>query len=414
MTDLKSILESTKEQAIAIITNEVDPLFVYHTLAHTESVVEATIEIAAQTNLGEEDSILVTIAAWLHDTGYKKGCENHEEASIAIAEKLLSEMGLTVDKIEHVKKCIAATRMPQSPQNLMQEVLCDADLFHLSSDQFINLGNKLRDEWSNTGEKTMTDDEWNEMNFQFIKRHTYFTNYGKTVLEKRKQKNIKQLKKEKKDSAIDPKYVSKLESEVVKLQNKLEQVKITKPDRGIETMFRTTSKNHLTLSAMADTKANIMISINSILLSVVVTILMRKLENNPHLIIPTFALTLVCLVTIVIAILATRPNVSSGTFTKEDILKKKTNLLFFGNFHGVDLKDYEWGMKEMLKDADYLYSSLTRDIYFLGAVLGKKYKLLRICYTIFMFGIVISVLLFVIAVLFYAPIGETSGFILEL
>jgi len=414
MPELKSILESTQSYASSIFKEEVDTKFVYHDLAHTESVANATLEIAKQSNLSEEEIQLVSIAAWLHDIGYKQGHENHEEASIKMAEAYLSEQKLSFDKIEHVKNCIAATRMPQSPKNLMQEVLCDADLYHLSSDKFTDQGRKLKEEWATTGQGKLSEEEWIEINAQFLKEHSYFTNYGKTVLEKRKQKNLKRLKKEQKTSAIDQKYVDKLESEVVKLKNQLTKAKVMKPDRGIETMFRVTSKNHLTLSGMADNKANIMISINSILLSVVVTILMRKLENNPHLIIPTFALTLVCLVTIVIAILATRPNVSSGTFTKDDILKKKTNLLFFGNFHAVDLKDYEWGMKEMMQDADYLYSSLTRDIYFLGAVLGKKYRLLRLCYTIFMFGIVISVLFFVIAVLFFAPIGETSDFILEL
>ena len=414
MPELKSILESTQSYVTSIITEEVDTKFVYHDLAHTESVVKATIEIAEQSNLSGDEIILVTIAAWLHDIGYKLGHENHEEASIKIAEEHLSAQKLSIDKIEHVKNCIAATRMPQSPKNLMQEVLCDADLYHLSTDQFTYCSKKLREEWAATDQRKLTEDEWIALNIQFLKEHSYFTNYGSTVLDKRKQKNLKQLKKGQKTTEIDQKYVNKLEADVVKLKNKLAQAKIMKPDRGIETMFRVTSKNHLTLSGMADTKANIMISINSILLSVVVTILMRKLENNPHLIIPTFALTLVCLVTIVIAILATRPNVTSGKFTKEDILNKKTNLLFFGNFHSVDLKDYEWGMKEMMKDADYLYSSLTRDIYFLGAVLGKKYRLLRLCYTIFMFGLVIAVLLFVIAVLFYAPIGDTSDFILEL
>jgi hypothetical protein len=107
------------------------------------------------------------------------------------------------------------------------------------------------------------------------------------------------------------------------------------------------------------------------------------------------------LATIVIAIIATRPNVSKGKFTRDDIRNKETNLLFFGNFHSMKLSDYEWAMKEMLKDADYLYSSLIRDIYFLGAVLGRKYRLLRICYTIFMFGFVAAVISFVIAELFF-------------
>jgi hypothetical protein len=173
-----------------------------------------------------------------------------------------------------------------------------------------------------------------------------------------------------------------------------------KTGRGVETMFRLTSKNHLDLSNMADNKANIMISINSIILSVIVTVLIRKLEEYPHLIAPTLIMTVVCLTTIVFAILSTRPNVTKGRFTREDIHNKKTNLLFFGNFHNMSLEDYEWGMKQMINDPDYIYSSLIRDIYFLGAVLGKKYKMLRIAYTFFMFGFVFAVLSFIFAEVF--------------
>src|SRR5688572_7154859 len=164
-------------------------------------------------------------------------------------------------------------------------------------------------------------------------------------------------------------------------------------------MFRTTSQNHLMLSQMADTKANILITINSIILSVVVSVLVRKLEENPVLLVPTIMLVTVCLTTTVFAILSTRPNLSDGRFTRDDIKGKKINLLFFGNFHGMDVSEYEWSMKEMMKDADYLYGSLIKDIYYLGKVLGKKYKFLRLAYTIFMFGFVISILSFVVVMM---------------
>ena len=195
--------------------------------------------------------------------------------------------------------------------------------------------------------------------------------------------------------------VEQLEEKVTKLKEKVKKAKELKPDRGIETMFRTTSKNHMELSAIADNKANIMISINSIILSVIVSVLLRKLEEYPHMTIPAVMLTMVCLTTIVFAVLATRPNVSKGKFERMDIVNKETNLLFFGNFHRMSLKDYQWAMKEMLQDADYLYGSMIKDIYFLGAVLGKKYRLLRMSYTIFMFGFVLSILGFIFAELFF-------------
>ncbi|MEP2025305.1 Pycsar system effector family protein, partial [Reichenbachiella sp.] len=187
------------------------------------------------------------------------------------------------------------------------------------------------------------------------------------------------------------------------LEKKLEKAtnKENKPTRGIETMFRTTSKNHLDLSAMADNKANIMISINSIILSIIVSVLIRKLEEYPHFIIPTLIMTVVCLVTIVLSILATRPNISKGKFTQSDITNKRTNLLFFGNFHKMSLSEYEWGMNELMNDSSYLYGSLIKDIYYLGAVLGKKYKRLRVAYTVFMFGFVVAVLSFIVAEVFF-------------
>jgi hypothetical protein len=98
----------------------------------------------------------------------------------------------------------------------------------------------------------------------------------------------------------------------------------------------------------------------------------------------------------VFAILATRPNVLQGKFNEDDIKKKRTNLLFFGNFHSMDIENYEWAMKEMMKDGDYLYGSMIKDIYYLGKVLGKKYKYLRISYNIFMFGFIVAIVAFIL------------------
>jgi hypothetical protein len=231
-----------------------------------------------------------------------------------------------------------------------------------------------------------------------MQQHRYHTPYGRTVLEQEKKRNIKRLKKLLDPEKKEKKY-KELQEEVVKLKSKLEKEKGMKPDRGIETMFRTTSHNHILLSSMADNKSNILITINSIILSVVVSVLVRKLEDNEYLIIPTVLLVTVCLTTMVFAILATRPNISRGKFNREDIKNKRTNLLFFGNFHGMEIENYEWAMKEMMRDADYLYGSMIKDIYYLGKVLGKKYKYLRLSYNIFMYGFVVAILSFVIAML---------------
>ncbi|TRX50462.1 HD domain-containing protein [Fulvivirga sp. M361] len=398
MEELNLVNESQKYAES--ILQSLSPGFHYHNLAHTREVVEAVQEIGTRSELSPYDLETVILAAWYHDLGYSLGEENHEDESIRLMKEKLLELGEKQERIDQISKIIKSTQMPQNPKDELSKVMCDADLYHLSTDLFSNRSEYLRKELGEVCQKSFSEKEWKKVTVEFMNAHSYFTNYAKLILEPRKKKNLKKLKKEK---ATDSKYIEKLENQVVKLQNKVEQTKIQKPDRGIETMFRITSKNHLTLSGMADNKANIMISINSIILSVLVSVLFRKLEDYPHLIVPGLILVFVCLTTIVFAILATRPNVSSGTFTKEDIVNKKTNLLFFGNFHNSQLDDYMWGMKEMMRDADYLYGSMIKDIYFLGLVLGKKYKMLRKSYTIFMYGFIFSIVSFLIAMLFFKP-----------
>jgi len=393
-------VKETRHFVKKILNKEISEDFYYHNFDHTEGVVNASAEIAKVTELNDEDTELVLVAAWLHDIGYTKSYDDHETHSKEMARGFL-EGKLSEPKIKIVLDAIEATRIPQRPKNTIEQVLADADLYHLATGKFMTKSLLLKKEQEAHGVDEKSENEWKAETLRFANTHSYFTNYGRYVLTPKKEKNIKKLRKAK-VGEISQKYVGQLQSQLVKLKNKLDKEKELKPTRGIETMFRITSKNHLTLSGMADNKANIMISVNSIILSIVLTVLFRKFEEAPQLVIPAIALTTSSLATIVFSILATRPNISKGKFTEEDIKNRETNLLFFGNFHGMGVDNYLWGMKEMMKDGNYLYNSLIKDIYFLGVVLGKKYKLLRISYTIFMFGLIISIFLFLLAQIYPA------------
>ena len=112
---------------------------------------------------------------------------------------------------------------------------------------------------------------------------------------------------------------------------------------------------------------------------------------------PTFVMIVSSVTTIIFAILSTRPKVTKGFFSRQDIEEQKVNLLFFGNFYKMPLDEYQWAMNEMIKDRDYIYNTMIKDLYFLGIVLERKYRLLRVAYNFFMFGIVASVIAFVVA-----------------
>lgn len=384
-----------KYRAIAedILRNKISPKLVYHSIDHTRAVVKAFIEIGQASNLSEKELELGLMAAWFHDTGYTETTTFHEQKSIDIFNEKISDEDLTPAEVSIIHELIQGTRVPQTPTTMLGKVLCDADLHHLGTDQFFEQSELLKKEVENETDRSIKKEMWNVDSYYFLKGHQFFTPYAKKTFGPKEEENIIELRSKIKEFTKQDKAIKGLEVKLEKLNVKLLQ----KPSRGIETMFRITSRNHLQLSSMADSKANIMISINTIVISVVLSTSTGKIAEYPHLLMPVIVLSLVCLTTIVLAVLATRPVVSKGTFLREDILNKKTNLLFFGNFHGMDIEDYQWGVSEMMKDADYLYSSLTRDVFFLGKVLGRKYRILRYAYTTFMIGFVVSILLFIIS-----------------
>lgn len=215
----------------------------------------------------------------------------------------------------------------------------------------------------------------------FFISHNFFTKYAREKFDEQKNLHLTKLQKryrkqlKKKESNKTKKEVNKVKKEKIEIdKEKLNSKKSSesKADRGIETMFRNVMRTHVSFSSMADNKANIMISVNTLLLTAIVAVLMRKLDTNPHLIAPTAIITIMSLVTLIYAILVTRPVVTAGIFTPEDIEKKQANLLFFGNFYNMKLKDFEWGMLEMMNDKDYLYGNMIKDFITLGRCLVKS------------------------------------------
>ncbi|NMM48233.1 Pycsar system effector family protein [Marinigracilibium pacificum] len=401
------ILSRAEDHVRELISANQNNNLIYHNLDHTISVVNACEQLADFYKLNITDYNILICAAWFHDVGYFLGNhEAHEENSVKEAKLFLEQEGVNEDFIKKVEGCIMATKMPQSPTGLLQEILCDADLFHLGTDDFYSKSNRLKEEFEVICDKDIPDVDWNRNTIAFLKSHEFHTDYGKKFLTPLKRENLDRLQKTfgTVENDLEDKFdniSSSFSKEEESIEKPKKKKKSNKPEKGIETMFRITARNHIELSAIADNKANIMISVNSIIVSILVTVLFRKLEEFPSLVIPSIMLLSTCLVTMVFAILATRPNVTSGVFTEEDIRMKRSNLLFFGNFYKMNLEDYEKGLNELMKDRDFLYGSLTRDIFFLGKVLGRKYKLLRYAYTVFMFGFIFSAIAFGVAMLFH-------------
>jgi len=241
--------------------------------------------------------------------------------------------------------------------------------------------------------KNFTNAEWLEENILvFTEKHQYYTDYAIKEWKPKKEENLLELIEDKN------KQEKKLKKEEHKARMKA-KYKNENPERSIQTLFRVTLRNHIKLSDIADTKANILLSVNAIIISLALANLIPKLEaeSNKHLLIPSLVLVLFSVASIILSILSTRPNVTSGEFTKEQVKNRDVNLLFFGNYHKMPFDQFKWGMNKLLKDKDYVYEMLMLDLHLLGKVLHRKYYLLRLTYTVFMTGIIVSVVAFILA-----------------
>lgn len=372
----EKMINEAEKYVSGLLENETPEGYTYHTLAHTQDVVKNAVFIGTNEKLAEEEMNILRLAAWFHDVGYLKKYKGHEEASVEMAAKFLERHGVEENIRTAVAESIRATAFPQSPESRVAKVLCDADFMHLGQENYFEHAEKLRQEQKNAGVHKLKKAEFDQESVRLFEEHRWHTAFCRKNLEEPKQKNLELLKER----------IAQRETKA-----KMKAVKSKSYSRGVDSMFKLTARNQINLSHIADNKSNILISLNGIIISLALATLVSKFKQEPAIIVPTIIFILFSLSTIVLAILSTRPNISSGKFTRDDIKQQKVNLLFFGNFYNMDLEEYEWAVGEMINDDPYLYSTLTKDQYSLGKVLAKKYRLLRWAYNVFMVGLVVTV-----------------------
>lgn len=399
----------------------------FHNYEHTEEVVRHVIEIAQKEGVTPEEMMVLQVAAWFHDVGHLNGgLQDHEQRSVEAMRRFMADAGVDDDAfVQRVSDCIMTTRMPHAPADKLGEIMCDADVYHFGTPQFRKTNKRVRKELKARGYPAMADN-WPMRSLRLLQSQHFFTPYSRQKLEAGKAENIRWLERkavrkqgqaQKEAAGGNTPEIPLAGAEATAGAEALQPNPAPKEEsktarnlltRGVQTMLRLGSSNHIELSRIADGKANILISVNSIIISVILSFLVAKLDADPYLLVPTILFLTSSVVTVILAILATRPKLTEGTFTRESIQRREINLLFFGNFYKTTLDEYSWAMNEMMRDRDYLYETLVKDIYFLGIVLGKKYRLLRWAYNVFMIGLVVAVLSFTIAVILYAPSDHTT------
>jgi len=187
------LLKKVEAFVKGLLEQELHKNMYFHNFEHTLLVVEAVKIIGKQNNVSESELLLLTMAAFLHDVGYTKQYIGHELASVEIARDFLLENGFGYQQVEVVSNCILATKYPQLPNTDLEKIICDADFYHFSLQNYIHLAARLKSEWEQNLNLIYSDREWDAINIKMLSEHEYFTTYGKNTLQKKKNLNIEKL-----------------------------------------------------------------------------------------------------------------------------------------------------------------------------------------------------------------------------
>lgn len=388
-----TIVKDAAEYVFNLFKDKLAGDYVYHNYNHTAETVKACKKLSKSYNLTSRDYEVLMLAAMFHDTGYVTTYDNHEQESVKFMKEYLKG-NYAEEDIREIESLILSTKYRTVPDGSLQEILHDADYINLGSRNFDHRADLLRIEWERILQKSYTEEEWAQIQLQFLLDTQFKTEDAVLKFSEQKEQNILAQR-----NKID-KFASKAKKAVE--ETKLKPVK---DGRGIETLYRSVYAYHISLTSIADNKANMMISINTIIISIVITLFGTGFTfssanefSSVRFVFPMAFLLLTSLLAVVFAILSARPNVT--TKEKYELSKKDSSILFFGNFAQLELREFVDKIKALKEQKDELYDSMTVDIFYLGSVLVRKYNYLSWSYNIFMFGMVFCAVGFVVIMLF--------------
>jgi len=371
-------------------------IYTYHNWVHTTQVRDEVLVLGRQVGLVNGELEMLNLAALFHDVGFSEAYSGHEEQSIRIAKAFLVSQNYPQSRIDTIEKLIEVTKMDVKPESKLEKLMKDADTSSLGKSHFQIYTNSLRKELNTLQNAVLSKKDWAKTNLRFLDEHEYYSEAGKERYSEKKAENRRLLVNEL--TQIDVKPEEKEKSPKPKKEDKLKTIDNSK---SAQTQFKTALRNHIGLSAIADNKSNMMLSVNALIITIALPLLGKEIANNKALLIPTMLLLSVCVVSMVFATLATRPIAMKGYSSMESILNKKSNLFFFGNYYRMTFDEYETGMAATIADEEILNSTIMRDLFFLGKSLGYKFAYLRKCYSIFMYGIIASVIAFITVFAFF-------------
>lgn len=389
------LVEQARQYAWEMFEQHRIPRLVFHSFHFTQDLVDKLTRLSIQAKASDAERELAGVAAWLLPVGYLISYQDPIEASEQQARLFLEKQDVKNYPHGPVVDLIGRVMRRQAPRNLPEQLVADAyNIVHYIDDYEIRHG-LLRLEQELMLQRRHDRLEWTQLELRELLSVKLYTPYARVQYEGKLAEHILGRKQRiEKLSRRESLEIIAQEGVIAPFQN-LERGDTA---RAIQTFFRANYRNHINLSAIADNKANIMISVNSILISVLITFLSYRNigENNPAILLPVVIFIVSGAASLIFAVLSARPKVTSLNHPGQPPQELRKNIVFFGNFVHLDLDQYETAMDAIFRSDELMYGNLTRDLYHLGKVLDQKYRYLSVSYTIFMIGFVATVFTFLV------------------
>ncbi len=378
-----AMLERARRWVLDLFNDHGDTRLVWHNFARTNQLVTLSARLATDDKLDEVDLLALYTAAWFSYTGWLFDPSDPLTASRQLARQFLHAEHQPDALQDNVHEVLGAVNMTEPPISPVGRILWDAVLaLHVGPDY--SETQKLRKkEQENILRTAISNEQWRQEEVLLLRTLSFFTAEGKATFEPELARHLQSLERRQ----------EKAEKPVVETVPAKSNGNST-----IQTYFKTSYHTHIHLSGIADRKAQMLISVNAILISVLITVLSYSniAETRPPLLIPVTLFMVFGLSALVFAVLSARPKVTRQPIAHLLPEERRSNLLFFGHFTQLDPDDYIREMNDLFEDPNELQSAMHRDMYFLGKVMDRKYRLVSMAYTLFLIGFIGAVCSFLI------------------
>jgi len=395
-TNNKNIIELTRKKLRKHFKLNIPIAYKFHRYAYFKKVVKIANELADESGLSDDDKEILILANWYKFAGITEQYKNFQQISADMAEEFLRDNNYPPDKIKKVKKIILAKFSEAESIGILSEITHDASAAYMGRKNFSRDSNSLRVELEEVYKKNIKNNTWAQQEYDKLVNAHFYTEYANEKYRDRLANNIQNQRKK----------IRKAKTASIRKKTGKEF------GRGIDTLYRTSYRNHINLSSIADGKANMMISINTIILSAIVTLMGAGMSFSEtysfahfRYMVPILILLLAVLVSAIFAVLSARPKITKNSISSEDILSRDKSVLFFGNFITMDKQEFIDSLDMLKRNQALLYDNMAVDMYYLGHVLDKKYKLIKQSYNVFMGGLILCVLSFVFFLLYSQLLG---------